>query len=404
MPTVSTGMFRWLYGQGASLEDFADRLNHIWAFGLLLLLACVVCLRHTFISPINCFTPREFAQSQVTFCESHCWNSHFISFLNMTDRNIDNLDYMRYPLLTFKEHEYEDRLEHVTLYQWLPLMFCFQALLFKLPSIIMYILHGYSGVSFEKISSLTEGYGNLNMADRHLLGRQVGRYIYNWCFQFNNCLPWRLLTLVWLLVKTLYAVNAIVQLVIFNNFMYPTEQIVSNSTTYGDVITDNLFRNNVTIWRNAMSFPRQVFCEIELVRLQNVLKYVIQCDLPANEANETICMFLWVWLTFVAVVTCGSLAVWILNTLLPFARKRFVSKTLFLSEEINPHMVADHELHEFSSLVGEDGVMALKMIGSNSSDHVVRDAVTTMWNMRMVAVRGRVYQPDDDKANETSRL
>ena len=81
MPTTSrNGLLRSLYGGPAVLEDFADRLSHIWTFGILLLLACVVSWKQGWNKPIDCFCPAEFTDNMVTYTESICWNNRFITY------------------------------------------------------------------------------------------------------------------------------------------------------------------------------------------------------------------------------------------------------------------------------------------------------------------------------------
>lgn len=333
MPSVSRGLYRWLFQRSAVLEDFADRLSHFWTVGLLLLLACIISWRQTYTSPIACWCPAEFTQTMDVYTHSYCWNSYAIQYQEnveqaMKDFNVsgferEDLRTTRLPLVS--QFRYEDHLERkattTTLYQWLPLILCFQALLFKLPNIVLYTFHGFSGISFDKIAGLTAGYDNLNLVERQQLGRQISRYIYRWCKRFNSCPPCRLLTLLWLLVKILYLVNVIVQLSTLNTYITPGPPL-ENKTSYGDSIQNNMFENNASIWKESPVFPRFIMCQFNIFRFRNIYHYVVMCSLPANDFNERAYMFLWVWMMFVTIVTSVSLAVWLLKTLLPFMRKR----------------------------------------------------------------------------------
>lgn len=334
MPSVSRGFYRWLFQRSAVLEDFADRLSHVWTVGLLLLLACIISWRQCYHSSISCWSPSQFTGSMQRFEESVCWNSYAIQYHENLEQAEKDLQInvsdpfwnpLKQPIVS-SYFDFKDpvtrRSTTVTLYQWLPFILCFQALLFKLPNIVLYAVHGFTGISFDKLAGLTRGYDNLNLQDRQLLGRQISRYVYNWCQRFHNLPPWRLLTFLWLFVKILYLVNVSVQLRVLNAYVTPGPPL-ENETSYGRSITD-LFKNSALIWKESPAFPRFIFCEFSIVSLQNLQFWRVPCHLPANVFNEQVFNFLWVWLVFVTTVTSLSLAVWLVTTLLPFMRKRYV--------------------------------------------------------------------------------
>lgn len=341
MPTVSKGVFKWLFRQRATLEDFADRLNHFWTFGMLLLFAAIISWHHTYTSPITCWAPAQFTYEYSSYTKDVCWNSYFIVYPDDERAAMDEIETMDNVSYSDSYLPYE-RILHVantpsvkrnpitedssllekmstkrTLYQWVPLILCLQALLFKLPNLLMYILHNTSGISFDKIAGLTNGYENLSLQERSILSRQVGRYIYKWCQQCENCLPWRQLTLLWLVIKVLYCINIITQLSLVDGLLAP-----ENATSYGDVIIGNLFINNASIWQEAPVFPKKIFCDFKIAQLQNIQHWTVQCNLSANYFSQFAYMFIWVWLLFVAVVTCCSLLIWCFKAIIPIFRKR----------------------------------------------------------------------------------
>lgn len=332
MPSISRGLYRWLFQRSAVLEDFADRLSHFWTVGLLLVLACVTSWRHTYTSPITCWCPSQFTGALVVYTHSYCWNSYAIQYEENTEEAMNRLNlsagfglFHKNGMPVVSQMEPESLLDKAstttTLYQWLPLILCFQALLFKLPNIVLYTFHGFTGISFDKIAGLTSGYENLNLVERQQLGRQISRYVYRWCTRFAGCPPCRVLTLLWFLVKILYLVNVSVQLSTLNTYITPGPPL-ENDTSYGNSIQDNMFDNNATMWKESPVFPRFVMCRFDVVFLQNIQNYMVMCSLPANFFNERVYMFLWVWMMFVTIVTSVSLAVWLLKTILPFMRKR----------------------------------------------------------------------------------
>ncbi|XP_045194977.2 uncharacterized protein LOC123550610 [Mercenaria mercenaria] len=93
-------------------------------------------------------------------------------------------------------------------------------------------------------------------------------------------------------------------------------------------------------------------------------------------------MFIWVWFLFVAIVTCLSLLLWLCKTMVPMFRKRYITNAMGLADDLDIRTMQHHDLGKFCNLIGEDGVMALKLAGANSSELLVSDVVYNMWNLR----------------------
>ena len=337
MPTISTKVYRWLYQKPALLEDFADRLNHVWTVGLLLFLACAITVKQSYNKPIVCSCPIQLGDAMAQYTESVCWNSYAIHYPENRDAAAHRLNITRAAQFRFRYSEFAlpvvspDVLDNslltkaattTTLYQWISLILCFQALLFKLPSIVMYVLQGYTGISFDKIHGLTIGYERMSLDERKALGQQIGRYILRWCRRFGGFPPWRLLTVLWLFVKILFCVNVVVQVRVLNSFVVPGQPL-ENSTFYGDSISEDLTEDNATLWKESPVLPRFVMCIFDTYLYGTTPDtYKIKCHLPGNVFNEQALMLLWVWLVFVAVVTFTSLIVWLIKILVPVLRKR----------------------------------------------------------------------------------
>ena len=304
MPTVSRGLFRWLFQGGARLEDFADRLNHVWTFGLLLVLGAVISWKNSYSDPISCWAPQEFTNALVEYTHKTCWNLDTY-FLPMED------DIPLPNSVNFRTKSY---------YQWVPFILCLQALFFKLPNVIMYVLHSFAGLDFNKIHGLTDGYQHLNLNERQDLANQIARYIYRWCNMFPRGLPWRLLTLFWFMIKVMFCINVIIQMSYLDRFLKTADVPHDKSTSYGYVIYDNLL-NNAT-WTASPAFPRIILCDLSVRQLQSVQRFTLQCFLNNNPFTERVYMFLWVWILFVSVATTLSFVVWFLLTILPIPRQR----------------------------------------------------------------------------------
>ena len=185
MPTTSRGIFPWLDHSGARLEDFADRLNHIWTFGFLLILAVIISWKHGYQNPISCWCPAEFTDAMVEKVHKSCWHSYYLINSQSEGTLYVSFRDLGIPVVTPELEESEKESSITTYYQWVPVILCLQALAFKLPHVLMQIFHGYSGLEFGKIAGLTAGYQHLDLSERQKLANQISRNIYRWCKQLN---------------------------------------------------------------------------------------------------------------------------------------------------------------------------------------------------------------------------
>jgi len=327
MPTTSrNGLLRSLYGGPAVLEDFADRLSHIWTFGILLLLACVVSWKQGWNKPIDCFCPAEFTDNMVTYTESICWNNRFITYPDKPDE--ENPHFEPTSAMTVVAHSYYSphrNTQKISLYQWIPTILLIQAALFKLPNILYRVLQSLTGMGSEKVYNFTIGFRNLSVEDRSKLGRQLGRVVYNWCKQCENCSPWRMATFVWIIVKLLFIINVSLQLRAMNRILHTYNPPHENRTSYSDVILTNFFENNASTWRPSPVFPREISCLFDIRVLQrNIHSYSVTCQLPSNYFNEDVFTFLWIWFQFVLIVSGSSCFFWIVRRFVPVFRSRYL--------------------------------------------------------------------------------
>ena len=72
----------------------------------------------------------------------------------------------------------------------------------------------------ETVYNFTVGFKRLSVEDRFKFGRQLGKVVYNWCKQSENCSPWRMATIIWLIVKILYSINVSLQLRAMNRILH----------------------------------------------------------------------------------------------------------------------------------------------------------------------------------------
>ncbi|KAL5017803.1 hypothetical protein ScPMuIL_003525 [Solemya velum] len=260
----------------------------------------------------------------------------------------------------------------VSLYQWIPLALAFQALLFKLPHVIWLVCHGYSGVSMSKIQRLTQGTPTSTWTEHGTTAAMIARYVGTW-LQSNSLsrLPWRFLTILVGVVKLLHVINVFSQISMIDHSLLP-----GNGSNFGYHYIE------AAEWLETPGFPHRILCDFDLMLLSRVVSYSVQCILPINEFNEQVYCFVSVWLLFVSIVTTFGFLVWVLKTVLPVFRTRYLKKLLTMSHDIDGQNLSDDDISTFGTYLGEDGVMVLKMIGENSSELMVSDIVVCMWKER----------------------
>ena len=114
------------------------------------------------------------------------------------------------------------------------------------------------------------------------------------------------------------------------------------------------------------------------VRLQ---RYTIQCVLPINLFNEKIYIFMWFWLVFVSLLTCSSFTSWLWHMVFPTSRIHYVRKFLKIMDRLGSGPDKKLATRFVMEYLRHDGVFTLRLIGKNSSDIVVAEIVSGLWDI-----------------------
>ena len=184
----------------------------------------------------------------------------------------------------------------------------------------------------------------------------------------------RFLTGFYMFIKFLYCVNAISQFFLLNAFL------AMDFHMYGfDLLSRLIHDGELSI--ASPRFPRVTLCDFEIRQLQNLQRYTVQCVLPINLFNEKIFLFLWFWFVIVLLIAIGSYISWLYYVLFSHNRYRYVKKYLKIGDHIRNK--ADVKLaRKFSDeYLRDDGVFVLRVVCSNSSELVLNDLVTELWNL-----------------------
>ncbi|CAG2187874.1 inx [Mytilus edulis] len=352
------------YKPTVNYGSWADRLSSTWTFLLLLILALLTVWRHYRGPNFICKTPIQFPRHWNDYTDESCWLSRQIIPSELLGQGsfsglVDILEVMDY-----KDSANEDGTR--TLYQWLPLILFFQALLFLLPDIILRICESSFGFGCQKLSKMIQDYRQYSADDRKYFAIEIGSYLHQeFSERLLRVLPFGFLTVLLAFVKLLFFVNAATQLIILEGYLSP-----QNVTSYGHYVFESIINTNYSTIAYSPVFPREVLCDRKFIQVSNVQSYQFQCLVPVNEFNEQICFFVWIWLLVVCIAAGTSGMLFLVKSLLP----------MYLS--MSNISVTSAEVSSFSgTTIGQDGVMVLKMIGDISSDILVKDIVIQIWNI-----------------------
>ncbi|XP_064598304.1 innexin unc-9-like isoform X3 [Liolophura sinensis] len=361
-------------------DDLVDRLNHLYSTGILIIFTVVVSARQYVGDPIRCWCPAQFTGAHVDYTNNICWisNTYYIPMIE-----------------TIPIEHHVRRQKELPYYQWVPVVLLLQALLFYLPCIIWRILNSQSGINIDRIVSLSteaqyESPDNRIKTIKYVV-RHLDRCLDNQrehrntcCVRLRHILSTKMnllcgkrygnyLLAVYFLTKLLYIANAIGQLYLLNAFLGTQYHL------YGVQVIEDLVEGKE--WRAAERFPRVTLCDFEIRQLQNIQRYTVQCVLPINLFNEKIYIFLWFWFVFVAAFSCYSLLSWLWSMLFPATRITYVRKFLKIMDRIGAgpdKKLANRFTMEY---LRHDGVFTLRLVGKNSSDIVVGEIVSGLFDM-----------------------
>lgn len=372
------GFGKWSRLTGSSDDDWIDRLNHIWTVVMMTMFAVIVSSGQYVGDPIQCWCPAQFTGAHVAYTKSVCWisNTYYIPTETELPKDIQ----------TREDAE-------ITYYQWVPLIFLIQALMFKIPNIAWHMLNGYSGISLEKITTMAEATMLASPEERSEKIGYIAKYINRWIethrdWHFNFfvrmrqklsniacfCLGKRdgtYLTGFYLFVKVLYCVNVVGQFFLLNEFM------AMDYNLFGFEVINFLLLNGE--WKASPRFPRVTLCDFNLRQLNNKHRWTVQCVLPINLFNEKIFIFLWFWLLLVAVLTFINFFNWLYYIVFKENRVRYVRKYLTILGQMQTGFDKKVSRKFAAEYLRDDGVFVLRVVGKNSSDMVLTDLVQHLW-------------------------
>ncbi|CAI5438937.1 unnamed protein product [Caenorhabditis angaria] len=357
-------------------DDISDRLHYYYTTTFLLLTAVLISLKMFGGRPIECWLPAEYKSSWEDYTEMYCWarNTYFTPFQE------DNL-----PEVVERDHSV------VSYYQWVPFFLVIVAFMFYAPCLIWRLLYDKSGIRLKDIMGFANDKANVVPAQRRANINGLAAHlssIFRHRFRFGAKHPYHhkffkflnlryyesYLTYLYLGIKCLFLFNVLFQMYLLSRFLELNKQRYYGYGTLYDIMTGKG-------WRESANFPVVTYCDMQIRILGHVQRHTVQCVLVINIFTEKIFFILWLWYTFLAIVSFFSIISWIFQSL-PFdQRKKFVARRLELADVQFEKGNYRHELDEFvRDYIKMDGIFVLRMITIHSGVLICTEVVDTMWD------------------------
>ena len=280
-------------------------------------------------------------------------------------------------------------------YLWVPMILLFQAFLFKSPNVIWQKLNKGNGMNVERLVTLSSDTQMVSESKRIKIIEDISHYIDRWIranrqirFGKLSCIRKSVsyfqmftfskregtyLSSLYLLMKLLYCANGILQ------YYLLTGLLNIDYNAYGWSLVKEIAVNGVP--QESVYFPRITYCDFKIRQLHNVLPLTAQCILPINVLNEKMFAFLWFWFALVTALTIFNLLVWIYRM---FARESYVSYIFKYIKQAGEGTCRSDKIRckDFiERYLRNDGVLLLRVVGKNSTNLVVSDLVSNLWEL-----------------------
>uniref|UniRef100_A0A915PW38 Innexin n=1 Tax=Setaria digitata TaxID=48799 RepID=A0A915PW38_9BILA len=192
------------------------------------------------------------------------------------------------------------------------------------------------------------------------------------------------LTILYMLVKFIYLLQAIIQFVLLNSFLG------TQYTFWGFEILRDLA--NGREWQESGHFPRVTMCDFDVRVLGNKHRHTVQCVLMINMFNEKVYLFVWWWILLVIFSTLGSLAYWYCMSFLETQQYSFIAQYLRVYGLLDgqAHNVLEHFVRR---CLHNDGIFILRIVAANAGDLITTDIVAELWKNYLEDEKKRSIPP-----------
>ena len=358
-------------------DDFVDRLHRRYTPSILVLFTILITVKQYVGNPIDCWCPAQFTSAQIDYTNTLCWvsNTYYVPFEEQM------------PLV-------DEPREHISYYQWVPILLLSQAALFFLPCTLWRFLNRRVGINLSAIVESAQScqkaiYPETKEKTLRYMVMQVDAYLMRQrtstkgrcsrlkqalaqhCCLFCGKFYGNYLTFMYLFTKVLYIVNIAGQLYILDVFL----GMGHTYHLYGIKVLSKLFSG--TDFSSMGRFPRVTLCDFEIRQKTNVHRYTVQCVLPINLFNEKIFLFTWFWLLWLALVTVVSLLHWLSRLAVLALQVPFVKRQL---RAMDLHKKDTKLVKKFTEqYLRRDGLLVIRIVSSNAGALIAAELLHGLW-------------------------
>ncbi|CAD5233574.1 unnamed protein product [Bursaphelenchus xylophilus] len=342
------------------VADSVDWLNYYVSALLLICCSLAISAKQYFGSPIQCWVPMEFKGGWEKYAEDYCFiaNSYYVPMDDEIPKDL------------------EARQDQITYYRWVPIVLALQSILFWLPNYLWNNIHKQTAIHPRALVDDARQIVILTGQDREREIDNLARYIADALSAFAPANKGKLArsgfnaAILYLLMKFLYVVNAVGQLVMLNYFL-GGEYFSWGFETMKDVIRGEE-------WKESEVFPRVIMCDFSIRRLANIQRHSVQCVIMMNMINEKLYFFLYWWLLFVAIVTAVNFFYYLFTMLFPSCRVRFIRSNINLNDLANMGLGRGDIERFVVDFLHCDGVLVLHFIRRHIGGRITYDLMNQL--------------------------
>ncbi|XP_064598557.1 innexin unc-9-like isoform X1 [Liolophura sinensis] len=350
-------------GQGSD-EMTTSRAHVIFAI-LLAALAVVTGYLQYFAKPAQCWSPPEFTQSMVDYSNSVCY------FSNQYYVPIDDLPIPE-PIPTAP---------HTNYYKWTPFGLLFLSVLYVIPELVKNMASKVFQLNLGNILELSHqsvtGSDEIRLAaikqlTADLQYRLDGNKWKSKKTGFLRCIAKispSLTHYIWLeqfAGKLCVLIGSIVPIY----FLY---KYLGLDVNFYDQVVNNKMPSNETY------FPDQILCDLAIRRFGNIVRFTLQCHVPANDMFKRISLLVGFLALVVSSVSSSDVICSLVARLFEPRICTYIKRHMsLLTEQDTNH--ENEECQNFTQRhLGADGKYLLWLIGQSSSETVVCQILSRLW-------------------------
>lgn len=370
-----------IFKVGTTDDSRVHLLNRLYCVIVLIVFVVVVSAKQYVGEPIQCWCPAVFEKSHVSYTNYYCWvsNTYYVDFNN--------------PLPIEREVRIEEEIEY---YQWVPLIFLLQAMLFYMPRMVWKRFGGYSYINVKKMLQQAEEAVFLTHSERDEALNDIVDYLHKY-IKIRNCVssPYQrmekvkykmanigihygnYLCFLFMVTSFLYLTNSVVQIILVDTFLG------NDFKTLGFHFLSDLFKGKA--FEDHNRFPRVTFCDLQIRQMSNVQTWTVQCSLPINLFNEKLFCINWLMLVAMILINSTNFLYNLVSIFLPFRNRNYVRKFLDLEDirtgrpDTSPEDDAKIENDFVFHYLRHDGVFLIWFLSNKTNQVIAADIVIKLW-------------------------